>query len=100
MSEIITETTAPSGYATLNYPIDFVFDASSSWSDSKALNAQYDDVKLSYNFTNKLLTVTIKNITELEVPSTGGVGKHIPVTIGFSLMIAAAAWYVTKVRKD
>ena len=92
----LEETVAPDGYNKLADKIEVTIRA--SYVDEKSTvtvsgtNDEYDLV----NYTKNLVTIT--NITGAELPSTGGMGTVLFLTIGSLMVLGFGVLLVTKLR--
>ena len=92
----LEETVAPDGYNKLADKIEVTIRASYVDEEStvtvSGTNDEYDLV----NYTNNLVTIT--NITGAELPSTGGMGTVLFLTIGSLMVLGFGVLLVTKLR--
>ena len=92
----LEETVAPDGYNKLADKIEVTIRASYVDEEStvtvSGTNDEYDLVQ----YTNNLVTIT--NITGAELPSTGGMGTVLFLTIGSLMVLGFGVLLVTKLR--
>ena len=92
----LEETVAPDGYNKLAEKIEVTISASYEGEEStvtvSGTNDEYDLV----NYTKNLVTIT--NITGAELPSTGGMGTVLFLTIGSLMVLGFGVLLVTKLR--
>lgn len=92
----LEETVAPDGYNKLADKIEVTIRASYVDEEStvtvSGTNDEYDLV----NYTGNLVTIT--NITGAELPSTGGMGTVLFLTIGSLMVLGFGVLLVTKLR--
>ena len=102
---VLSETTTPNGYNTID-DVEFTVTADHDVeSDSPALNSLSGDVTTgSIEFTSITtdgsLTTNVVNKKGSVLPSTGGMGTTILYVVGTILVLAAGILLVTKKRMD
>ena len=102
---VLSETTTPNGYNTID-DVEFTVTADHDVeSDSPALNSLSGDVttgELTFtsNTTDGSLTTNVVNKKGSVLPSTGGMGTTILYVVGTILVLAAGILLVTKKRMD
>ena len=102
---VLSETTTPNGYNTID-DVEFTVTADHDVeSDSPALNSLSGDVttgELTFtsNTTDGSLTTKVVNKKGSVLPSTGGMGTTILYVVGTILVLAAGILLVTKKRMD
>ena len=97
---ILTETTTPTGYNTID-PINFTINGAidgASATEGGNITWSSDNQSLTWDAANQTFKITITNIAGKLLPSTGGIGTTIFYVAGTILVLGAAVLLITKKR--